>query len=985
MKVDLSCPIELSEYSLPTEENPVSSFTFFNLGEKQISSIQITLTFYDEKDEVLSRRVERPMALEAAGKKPFTVEVENTDSNVDSVDLVIDKVWFEDGKEWRRAQEARLVDYEPNELPPNRKLEQLRYVAGPDAVGFPSEQKTVWVCVCGRVNALDEACCRRCAREQDEVFSLYTPQAVQAAIDQRDEELEAKARQAREEASRQEFLRQDKKRRKKRARRIRTAIGCVTLALGATAYLFVVLGLPELRYQTAQTEYHQGNVKAAREAFVELADYRESPEMVQYCDLQIAREHLESGDEERLVQAQDMLKELGAFENAQELLKEADYRQALMILEKGEYEEASRRLLKLSGYKEADEKRKLAEYSIACDLFTGKNYEEAALKFQELKDYQDSVVKAKECVYLPALTLMAEEKYDEAAEAFGSITGYKDANTQRLQCIYQSALKAQLAGDYDYAAERFALLGNFADADDQVKRSIYLAAEESFKQGNYETAKKLYDTVEGYEDAAEKSSECIYTPARALMTDEAYDEAAEMFLQIPGYQDADALLMECRYLPGVKALENGEYDEAIERLSEISDYEDSAELIEKARYLIAEEALENGDYAKAIEDFAAMGEYSDAADRLKEAQYALAQQAFEAGQYALASERFEELGKYSDAQKKVKECAYQLALLLKESGELEAAYEAFAAIENYEAAQQAAKETLYLQAEQLELEENRVQAAELFEKAGKYLDAPERAKACLYAEAKAQMDAGSYQRASELFASLGNYQESKALKKTADDLWLSDIASRIAELYEQEDYAAVVAQFDDNGIDASQVPKTYAQTRDMYYDSNLKVARLLINDDRALDAYHYLVNCDGYKNSKDLLKKTIFMVLGTWETKDGSSSFAFYLDGTCIINGETSRFNILSSNMYGVLIGDTEEEMERVYSYTNGDKDGISLRHDDSGKVYHLVRVKQAEVSPTAADEEPVETVTETITVDEEAGADEAAEETEAETEEEEA
>ena len=55
MKVDLSCPIELWEYTLPAEDKPVCSFTFFNLGEKAISSIQIELTCFDPEGTVLAR------------------------------------------------------------------------------------------------------------------------------------------------------------------------------------------------------------------------------------------------------------------------------------------------------------------------------------------------------------------------------------------------------------------------------------------------------------------------------------------------------------------------------------------------------------------------------------------------------------------------------------------------------------------------------------------------------------------------------------------------------------------------------------------------------------------------------------------------------------------------------------------------------------------------------------------------------------------
>ena len=88
MKVDLSCPIELWEYVLPTEEKPACLFTFFNLGERVISSIQIALVFYDESGAVVARKTERPMALAVASREKFIVEIETAEKNIDSVEPV---------------------------------------------------------------------------------------------------------------------------------------------------------------------------------------------------------------------------------------------------------------------------------------------------------------------------------------------------------------------------------------------------------------------------------------------------------------------------------------------------------------------------------------------------------------------------------------------------------------------------------------------------------------------------------------------------------------------------------------------------------------------------------------------------------------------------------------------------------------------------------------------------------------------------------
>ncbi|MDR0898462.1 MAG: hypothetical protein LBN04_11490, partial [Oscillospiraceae bacterium] len=437
MKVDLSCPIELWEYALPTPESPACAFTFFNLGERPIASVQLTITCLDAQGEVVTRRVERPMALDAPPRASFVISLPMDDPEIDAVDLSIDKAWFEDGSEWRRAQDVRLLDYMPNELPPNRRLEQLRYVAGSDAVGYPSDQGAVWVCVCGRVNAAEEGHCRRCQREKAQVFQRFSPQAVQEAIDRREAELEEHARATREEASRRQFLWQEKQRRHRRRRRTRTAIACVALVLAATAYLFVVLGMPELQYQTALADLEAGNVQQARQAFVELLDYRDAPLRVQACDLRIAQEMAASGVEASVDDALEMLATLGTTPGVAEAITEATYQKALLVMERKAYEEALPLLTQLGDYQEAGALKQSAEYEIATALMEAGSYDEASQRFVALGAYRDAAAQAKECIYRPAVALMTAKDYDAAVVLFASLTGYRDADDKRLQCIYQ--------------------------------------------------------------------------------------------------------------------------------------------------------------------------------------------------------------------------------------------------------------------------------------------------------------------------------------------------------------------------------------------------------------------------------------------------------------------------------------------------------------------------------------------------------------------
>ncbi len=948
MKVDLSCPIELWEYQLPDKEKPACSFTFYNLNERSISSIQITVTLFDDKGAVLSRRLERPMALDAKGRRPFVVTLDTQGLEVDAADLTIDKAWFDDGSEWRRAQEARLVDYAPNELPPNRRQEQLRYIAGPDAIGYPSDQGAVWICVCGRVNAAEEAHCRRCLRGKEEVFERFSPEAVQEAIDQREKELEEKARQAREEASRQEFVRQERARRKKRARRARTAVVTVALILGVATYLFIVLGLPELRYQTAKAAMVSGDLQTAREAFVALMDYRDAPDMIKECDLRTAADYVQTGEQAQVERALSMLTELDGYPGASEMMDEAHYQLARIALERKEYQQASDRLASLRGYRDADDLKNQADYQLALILMQKKDYEAAKLAFEALGGYKDAAAQAKECVYQPAMEAMAASDFDRAIDMFASIPGYRDSNEQRKQSIYRSALKSQLEGEYEFAYERFRLLGDYEDSSDQMKQSIYLAANEAKTAGKYDMAKELFETFPDYKDSADLAKECVYLPAVALMTEEKHDEAVKLFAQIPGYKDADDLYIQCIYRPAKAAADAGEYDEAIALFEKIPDYGDVEKLLRQAQYKRAGALEKAGDFEAAIDAYEALGDYSDAADRAKAATYAMAQEAFEAGQFANASSIFASLGKYSDAVTRVKECAYELALLVLQSGDLLGAYEALTAIEEHKPAEDKAKEIIYAHAASLASSGDLSGAAEAFALAGKYKDAADRRSESIYLQAAALMEEGSYQEAGALFHSISTYGDAKKKRDEAYDLWLAEKAGDAESMYDEGDFEGVVALLSELEIET--LPKAYANVQTIYYDSNLKIARKLIEEDRSLEAYRYLIACRGFKNADELLNKNIYRVLGTWETEAGDR-FAFYLNGTCVIKGEEFVFNML--NPYGISLGKSSDSLRRVYSYSNGGGSSktMVLREDATEKPIRLTRVKQPELSPTESSE----------------------------------
>ena len=150
MQIDLTCPCEVFRTAMPTEEIPAASLVLFNLSDRVIVSAEITLLLQDAGGAEKERVVFRGRALNGRPHSTFSMNIPcPPTSGAVQAEATIEKVWFSDNEVWRRS-EHEPVEYEPNALPVSRGLTNLKFAAGENAVGWPSQQDGLWVCVCGR-------------------------------------------------------------------------------------------------------------------------------------------------------------------------------------------------------------------------------------------------------------------------------------------------------------------------------------------------------------------------------------------------------------------------------------------------------------------------------------------------------------------------------------------------------------------------------------------------------------------------------------------------------------------------------------------------------------------------------------------------------------------------------------------------------------------------------------------------------------------
>mgnify|MGYP002543406681 CR=1 FL=1 len=267
MKIDLTCPVELWHYALPTRQYPVCHLQLFNLTEQTVTSLQVVFACYDAQGALMSRQVERIQAQQGLGRSAFEVTAAiDGGEQAEGLDFSIEKVWFEDGTVWRHTA-GNVSEYTSNALPAGRRLDVLRYLAGSDALGYPSDQGAVWMCVCGRPNSAREDTCRRCGRLKRDVFTSFNEAAVETVIFEHENAMEEKARRERAEAQRVAEQREAEALKKRNRRRKITLI--VTGSVTALVLTFGVYfhGIPFYHYYTASRQLDNGVYTAAQGYF----------------------------------------------------------------------------------------------------------------------------------------------------------------------------------------------------------------------------------------------------------------------------------------------------------------------------------------------------------------------------------------------------------------------------------------------------------------------------------------------------------------------------------------------------------------------------------------------------------------------------------------------------------------------------------------------------------------------------------------------
>lgn len=570
--IDLTCPAEIFRTALPTEEIPAATLTLFNLSDRVITSVEVLLRLLDGDDGETERLAYRGRALNGRPHSTFLLTVPCAPSaGLKALDVSVEKVWYADNETWRRDP-ANSVEYTPNALPVSPALTNLKFAAGETAVGYPSMQNGLWVCVCGRPNPEGEGYCARCGRQMETIFSLYTPEAVEAQISMKKRQLDLSSRNIREDTIRMQRIREEEYKKKKARRRNRfrlliAAALCIVLTAGM---LFFVE--PWLRLSAGRRALETGDAAGAKKAFQALGTFGGAGDLISECDWLIAKEAAENAKSaEDLAQASQLLRAVKDRPEAVEAADRTDLVRARLLLGNNRWEEALEALALLPGdYEGRAELEQSCLTAKAWALQNAGRYAEAREVWQQLGDMPGAHEQAALCIYEPAKALMEQEDWDGAIAMFSTIPDYQDSREKTLECHYHKAEALYAAGDTDGACREYLLAGSWDNAAAQYTSLTFDQAEALYAAGDIKGAQALYASLPDDDQAKEKDAQCRYKLAEEAAEILEYTTVLEMLKDIPDdYEDTKALRGEASYKKAQAAFRQEEWETAMNLLKDL--------------------------------------------------------------------------------------------------------------------------------------------------------------------------------------------------------------------------------------------------------------------------------------------------------------------------------------------------------------------------------------------------------------------------------
>ena len=277
------------------------------------------------------------------------------------------------------------------------------------------------------------------------------------------------------------------------------------------------------------------------------------------------------------VNARERMEAIGSAVDLQDALN-ADYQNAMALIEEGEYAQAVPMLEELYTYLSEDESVGMSLRMTLAELYYLTDaYNDCHNMCCDIIDRGEDT--GGTYTLLDGLALMNSEDYERSITMLEKAleAGYSDEGTVRSQIM----LDYYYMGDYDAAAEAGeALLGS--EAGDEVANVVhYIVAMSLLQQGSYQASLEHFDAlIEALPDG-----EYYYDRGVAEMALEDYESAAADYLAA---LDAGYDTTACWYNYAISAYMNADYEAAVEAFQTVAGRDDDMTYVTAAQEILDE-------------------------------------------------------------------------------------------------------------------------------------------------------------------------------------------------------------------------------------------------------------------------------------------------------------------------------------------------------------------------------------------------------------
>ena len=507
------------------------------------------------------------------------------------------------------------------------------------------------------------------------------------------------------------------------------------------------------QYQTYANDYQEKYEKAselktqkqydeARELFLILGEYKDSPKQIQDCFYLEATDLL---DEKKYDEAATLFSELD-YKDSSALALECSYRKAMDLAADRKYDDAAQILTSLNYYKDSKEQ---LERLKADELFDNGDLAGAWLIYNELDKSCRTHQKEYDEYFETAEKLREEGSYDDARKIYSILGTYGGADELATQCLldkaeqyekenyytealavyesiqdqdridachYQYGIYLQNNNRYKAAALQFSQCPDYMDSSEQFYQTGILA----YQSGDLKEALDILRE----DNTHEESAKIIYEIAAAASQRQEYELAISAYDCINNYRDARQERIRNYMLWADQLFEQGEYDQYIQTISALGDSDNTRGMIQKAQYAKAKKLMESGAYEKAKAELQKLDGYEDCASLLKDCEYELASKMYVQGEYqeALASFEREQMTGYRDADTMITDCRYQIGRINEASTDYQGAAELYEMCGDYLDSRERWLECCYRQAVMFKNKEDYSEAVQWFVKARRHIN-----------------------------------------------------------------------------------------------------------------------------------------------------------------------------------------------------------------------------------------------------------------------